>query len=494
MFAVAAFVALFYAGQPLLDMHAFRQAQTALSAYWLGQNGFHLAYQTPVGGPPWTIPFEFPLYQGLSVVVARVFEVDLALAGRLLSFFFLCAMLVPVRAVVRRLSLSPRVFLVFAALLFSSPLYLYWGRSFMIETTALFLAVACVPLYLDILLDGPTWPKTLAFTALASLAFLQKATTALPVFAVLGLIHLLHPRKQAWPAHLAWLAFCYGVPLAFGWAWTQYTDQLKELTPLGQGLTSKALSHWNWGTLSQRLTPHYYRQIFTERLFNVNLAGSLGMALLLGGLGLALRGRERVLLGASLLIGLLGGLLFFNLHYVHNYYQTANAAFLLFACALVLGEILPRHIKPRQAAAFLTLMLCLSNLRVFKRDYWAALNERFSLETSLELQTARLLKASLAEDETFVAFGQDWSSVLPYFSERKAFCVPPWHARLQEVIADPQAVMAPYKLGAVVVAVSEPKADAAALRARFDRLGWVGKELRTEKGAWRVYLAPAGRP
>ena len=44
--------------------HEFRQGQTALSAFFIAHDqDYSLAYPTPVFGPPWSIPMEFPLYQ-----------------------------------------------------------------------------------------------------------------------------------------------------------------------------------------------------------------------------------------------------------------------------------------------------------------------------------------------------------------------------------------------------------------------------------------------
>jgi hypothetical protein len=45
--------------QPLLDPFSFRQTQTALTTYWLVRGGPIFAYETPMGGYPWSIPFEF---------------------------------------------------------------------------------------------------------------------------------------------------------------------------------------------------------------------------------------------------------------------------------------------------------------------------------------------------------------------------------------------------------------------------------------------------
>src|SRR5262249_18342164 len=73
--------------QPLLDQYAFRQTQTALTSYWLMRGGPIFAYETPVLGFPWSIPFEFPLYQLLAAALSLV-GVPLDAAGRIVSFVF----------------------------------------------------------------------------------------------------------------------------------------------------------------------------------------------------------------------------------------------------------------------------------------------------------------------------------------------------------------------------------------------------------------------
>ena len=51
--------------QPIADLHQFRQTQTAITAYWIWRGGPWLAYETPVLGYPWSIPYEFPIFQYL---------------------------------------------------------------------------------------------------------------------------------------------------------------------------------------------------------------------------------------------------------------------------------------------------------------------------------------------------------------------------------------------------------------------------------------------
>ena len=55
-----------------------------------------LAYETPVLGYPWAIPFEFPVYQ-LSVAGVASLGVPIDVAGRLVGFGFFLAILWPLR-------------------------------------------------------------------------------------------------------------------------------------------------------------------------------------------------------------------------------------------------------------------------------------------------------------------------------------------------------------------------------------------------------------
>ena len=79
-------------GPYLTDSYAFRQTQTAITArYFSGFSDF-LTYQTPVLGPPWSIPFEFPIYQALAKGLQVTSGLSLESSGRLVSiaFFLLC--------------------------------------------------------------------------------------------------------------------------------------------------------------------------------------------------------------------------------------------------------------------------------------------------------------------------------------------------------------------------------------------------------------------
>ena len=88
---VATYVAVFYVKQPLLELEPFRQNWTALTTYWMIQEGWRLDYQTPILGYPWAIPLEFPIYESIVALVAWMGGFPLDPVGRIVSFCFLLA-------------------------------------------------------------------------------------------------------------------------------------------------------------------------------------------------------------------------------------------------------------------------------------------------------------------------------------------------------------------------------------------------------------------
>src|SRR5262249_48342718 len=113
-------------GQPLLELHGFRQTQTALTSYWFLREGFALAYQTPVLGYPWSVPLEFPLYQLLVAAVTTVTGFPLDQAGRMVSFTFYLLSLLPLYQLTKSLNLDVVVFLITGTLFLLSPVCLFW--------------------------------------------------------------------------------------------------------------------------------------------------------------------------------------------------------------------------------------------------------------------------------------------------------------------------------------------------------------------------------
>ena len=456
----ATYMAITYSGQALCDRHSFRQTQTALTAYWLAKNGFSFAYETPVGGFPWSIPFEFPIYQYLVSLVWKITGGSLDIVGRLVSFFFLLICPLPVYYIFKNLDINKKSLYIFCAILFSSPLYIYWGRTFMIETTAIFFSLVMIKFFIDAFFKNKGY---FLFSLFASLALLQKITTALPVMVILGLIYGVSIIREIYKSGLMnymsdrivqkrfiKFSFSFLIPLILAIAWTEYTDKIKLLSDFGAQLTSSSLSSWNWGTFHQRISAPLYTNVIWKRMFFGNL-GTFGCGVAIAYLFLQQKIKVKTAVAGSLLMGLLPLFLFSNLHIVHDYYQSSCLIFLIAAVAISLSEGFKKTKKLHYISLLLTLFIVVSNFSIYTSNYYALVTHKFTVENTSILEVAETLKNEVPQDKYLVVFGNDWSSSIAYFSERKTFTVPKWYAAYDKISSSPESAFGEGQLGGVVL-------------------------------------------
>lgn len=96
-------VVLFFVNQPLLEAHGFRQTQTALPAYYFIEECWRFDFQTPIAGYPWSIPFEFPIYQLIVAFISKFTLINLDIVVRFISYCFLVGILLPVKKIIKNL-------------------------------------------------------------------------------------------------------------------------------------------------------------------------------------------------------------------------------------------------------------------------------------------------------------------------------------------------------------------------------------------------------
>ena len=120
----------------------YRQAQTALTAYWINaENNFSLAYPTPVLGKPWSIPLEFPLYQWTVVAVSRATGLELIKAGRVVSELCFDLTLPAIFLLLARWAVAVRHRWLVLATVVTCPFYIFYSRAFLMETMALMFSL-----------------------------------------------------------------------------------------------------------------------------------------------------------------------------------------------------------------------------------------------------------------------------------------------------------------------------------------------------------------
>ena len=459
-FIYAFYIAIKFSSQLPLDNYSFRQTQTALTAFWLVRNGFSLAYETPVAGMPWSIPFEFPIYQYIVALISQATGFSLNVVGRVTSFAFLSLCLIPTRSIIKNLNLPSSVFYIFAVILFSSPLYIYWGRAFMIETAAIFFSIASIKYFIDVVKNSNI-KDGLLFVIFSSLGILQKATTGLPVLVILFFIYaciILREKvffeKAFFSKKILLASIYFGIPLLIGVMWVVYTDQIKLSNDLGANLTSSALASWNWGSLNQRLSFPLYADVIWGRVFERNLAGILGLAIFFMAFVSDAEKYVKWVMVVSVVMGLFPIFLFTNLHIVHNYYQAGSLIFFIFAISVAMGSILIEILEKKIITVFLVVVMATSNYYWFSKDYLRIIKTEYTGEKSRDLAVSDILKREIPPEKYFVSFGNDWNSSLAYFSERKSFTVPRFFKEYDAIALNPENFIKEADLGALVVCPS----------------------------------------
>jgi hypothetical protein len=449
-----------YIQQPLVDTHAFRQSQTALTTYWILKEGWQLAYQTPVVGFPWSIPFEFPIYQLLVAAIVTLSGFDLEPVGRFVSYAFLLACAWPTFALSRRLDLPATVPWVFCALFWTSPIYVYWGRTFMIETTALFFSLACMPFAIDLIRRVEVKRSALLYVAFATVGVLQKSTTAGPILLFLVLAAIISYIQKyglnflAW-RHLVQTISLLCIPLGVGLVWTHYTDFVKMASPFGQELTSKSLSSFTFGNLEQKLSLANWRLVVWERCLGGGFGGCFSVLLLLSPWFGSLKYRRYAWLSliALLLFGL-PILIFTNLHVVHNYYQVACHVFLLGALAIVIGGYLRPVSGILAIVPIATAIIMGLNIADFNSAYGLVASRNLDESDPRTVQAffvGRYLREHTPPGTGIVIFGQGYSSEIGFQAQRKSLTVDARFQEYKRVWENPKVFLGGLDLSAIVI-------------------------------------------
>jgi|688.fasta_scaffold132232_3 hypothetical protein len=419
----------------ILDIHGFRQTQTAISVFYLLKGSSWLAYETPVLGPPWSIPFEFPLYQWLIAIIVNFLDTPLDQTGRFVSAFFFYLSLIPSYLILGRLNVLSQHRWIFLSLFVANPLYLFWSRTFLIESLAVFLSLA----YLGSVTSCFN-KKGLIFMALGTLfgtlAVLVKVTTffafllAAILFIFWNLVNIsknnTNTSRENYMVVLNLVipvAVSAVIPYLAIRIWVYFSDSQKLLNPIGMYITSKAIKSWNFGTLEQKLSPHVWMRILGRMLSDIwNYQGQLhyfiaSILFITFLLFIAFSfGQRKVITIISGFLFLVPIAIFTNLHFVHNYYQYANCIFLVSAISFSILGIAERNEFGKKLSIFLLVFIIVIQIKTFFFKWYPIANAN---QTKLLATTTAIQKYTKPEDILLI-YGLDWSPELPCYSQRRA--------------------------------------------------------------------------
>lgn len=417
-------------GPFISDDHPFRQTQTALTIRSFSEWRDFFYYRIPILGPPWTIPFEFPIYQAIVRGLEVLSGLRLETCGRLVSVLFFLASWWPISRLLDVLGVTHKK--VVAALLLLAPVYVFWSRSVMIETTALFFSLVYLAEFARVYRkDGVNALDLAVILGFGTLAALTKVTTFAPLCLVASAAMLLKfvPTVFAGRGYGKWLALglVHLAILLVTIVWIRHTDALKSLSPLGEMLTSSQLSNWNFGPLEQRLDPRIWFALLNNssdmffpfpRHYMPLKAALVALLAAIFGYAFSNCGRQRrqqvlVLLG----LFVLPFIIFTNLHRIHNYYQVANGWLAILALALALIGAYEAAPDARRRCIIAAMHLGLLGV-FFSCSLWYLHFKNTGAFRYPDLTTA--IQRETPADAVLIITGLDWSPEVPYYANRRA--------------------------------------------------------------------------
>jgi len=414
---------------PLTGSYTFRTTQTAWGIRSVARGELSpFRIETPVLGPPWRIPFEFPLYQMISGLLSRLSGMSVEVSGRLVSLtFFILAGLVLLK--ISRMFISTQAStVVFAIYLFNSH-NLEYGSSVLIEYCAVFFSLLSFYLALRFcksLLKKHLW----LFFAFGSVAALVKITTSTiwVLFGACIALWIFKIRNRN-TVILGCVAFATHIPSVL---WTMWADHQKSMTFYTEWLTSEKLRTWNFGTLEQRFSYTDWHRTF-DNIFFPSVLGSAFFAIVLLIVSISFT-KDRRATAAFISLLFIGPFMYTNLYFVHDYYWTAVLPALLLAVAPAFetfrdfAQSFSRSKENGDVTLGVLVALALIISSWFS-TYGARHFDVFVKPGSLsyngdEYQLAiEEIQKLTPKEEKIIVIGNDWDPRLLYFSDRRGLMI-----------------------------------------------------------------------
>lgn len=475
------------------DSYGWRQTQTALSAYFMLHGGPWLAYETPLLGPPWRIPHEIPLYQALVVGLASATGLKLEAAGRAVALVLFYAALGAGYLLLAELGVCARRRLLVLAFWLMSPLYLFWSRTFMIESTALFLCLTFLAF------SGRYFARRRLRDALVavlagSLGAAVKPPTVAVFVAIAGVwwLQTVVPRGRHWSTIPRLGPLVVVLPFGAGWLWQRFADSLKafDFNPLTWGLASRQLfQDWIVGPPGLRFLPSTWAILWESAIPD---AVGHPVVLAVAAACVLLAGRRRALFALGLAGFLAHFLIFTPLDVSHTYYLYAAGLYLVAAVGFAAVGLLETGDSRRHLAWLLTAVVVVSFARGYVTRMLPLQREDAYRKPNWIVRLANAIDESTGPEDVIVGFGLGWDPEVPYYAKRRAVMWPGWGDPRPDSpdVVRTLANLEGYRVGAFFnCSVGLPPATLALFRER-----WGLDEAPAYRGRCQVYVRPSPQP
>ena len=400
----------------------FRETQTAFGVRSILRNGMSIfRADVPVFGPPWKLPFEFPVFQYCAAVVAQIFGFAEVKSSLITATIFFLASGVALFVLVRIISGSATARIALILYLFSA-YGLHFGTYVSIEFVAVFFLLLAMISIIKFFEAGQFRYLFFLFVS-GSLGSLVKITTAVPWIMVGISLVILTSKKSFWVK-----IFCFLVSFASifsGLLWSQYTDSIRDQNPHTRFLKTENLQGFIFGSIRQRIEPSFWRFQF----FNVfeSTVGNLTLGFIFVLVALVFsRSRSFALICGAIFLS--GPLAFSNL-YEHEYYLNAVFPALVYIFALAVHTMWSHAKVPQPSPSKLNLswltafgLVFLSIISVSGVDL---MRKVITTEIVSEYPVLYKLSEYTSSDDNVILIANDWSPSYLFMVDRRGLMLLP---------------------------------------------------------------------
>jgi hypothetical protein len=468
----------------------FRQAQTAIISYYIDQqNNFSWRYETPVVGKPWvSILLEVPIYEWSVVLLSRAAGCSQLVAARTVSLVCFYLALPAFYLLLGRLKLSRNRRLLVLALILTAPLYIFYSRSFLMESMEL---MCCAWFLFGFVrtMDERRWLWLVAtIVAGTGAALIKSATFAVWLLPGAGYgVWLLW--QDAWIAKnwgrtlrtALWGLGTVAVPLgALRW-WVVLTDPIKTAHASAGLFASKELTQGNWGLLD--FAASFSTKVWTillgrwrEAIMSPWIVG----AILLLGL-VAFKAVRNRLLGL-VAVFFLAQLMFPYAYAYQEYYYFACTVFLLAAMGFVFDGLLDSRM-PKTLCWLVVALPFGAQLTTYWHTYFS--EQRLTREGGFNY--TEVLRDYVPRKSVIIVAGNDWCPIIPFYSQHRALMIRNGLEHNAAYLHRAMNDLEGEEVSAIIL-VGPSREDKALLKLLADRFGIDASSPALEENSTDVYL------
>ena len=452
LYIIFVFVSLFSSIFPRLPfMHHissnWRSSQTLLTSYWFQKEGISLFHaQLPVYGPPWEVPFEFPIYQAISTGFSNITHLNLTASSRVVSvaFFYASAIFLLLLCVefLDDKVLSSIIFWVYLWL----PYNIRFSTEILIDYTSVALALGYI-FWIKKYLDSPgNFLLFILAILFGSLGAMIKITT-MPIV-IIPAILITANGIQTWgvksedltaPKELfakiskrklsfLLLAAIAILPILSAGLWTKFADTIKRSNIFTLWLTSTNLTVWNFGRLDQKTSFTNWWNWLTK-IDNYFFLGGILLLFLLLAIAFLYRMplKSRCFFGAAFASVILTIFIFFNL-YLHEYYYIAVSAYMSvlvgFGIYCLIKFLLPNKMWWIAFSGIFLFFIWLRGIEQY-RTFQAEIQAEANYEEKVIIPLAKKVARMTPENQYIISFQSLWYPDFMLFAQRKGLIISP---------------------------------------------------------------------